>query len=889
MAISAGTRVGPYEVTAQIGAGGMGEVYRARDSKLNRDVALKVLPEAFALDEDRLARFKREAQVLASLNHPNIAGIYGFEDSGPVHALVLEFVDGPTLADRIEQGALPVDEALPIARQIAEALEAAHEHGIIHRDLKPANIKLTGDGNVKVLDFGLAKLTEAGDVASGFSRKVPDVTASPTITTPAMTGIGVILGTAAYMAPEQAKGRPADKRADVWAFGAVLYEMLTGCAPFEGEDVSDTLANVLKRDPDWSALPADVPVAIRALIRRCLEKDRRRRIADVAAALFAIDEARTLGGTHGAVALAPAQSRRSILLRRVAIPGAALIVGAALAGTAIALRTPVAEAPEMRLDVATPPADRGGVDFALSPDGSHIVFRAANEGRFQLWLRSLGSDAAQPLAGTEGGIYPFWSPDSRSIGFFADQKLKRIDIVGGSAQTLADSVNNLGATWGDGAIVFTQANLSPLFRVSPTTSQPPVEATKLDTTRVTGHRLPRFLPDGRRFLFFATGTPEGQGLYLGSLDSSDTRRLVDSDGGGAFVPPDYVLFGRDEALYAQRLDLRDPRMLGDPILISERVAFSPTVAASIALSAASTGAFAYRTTLDSARELLWVDRMGRQNGTLGAPDGLGPNVRLSPDSRTVTLNRRVNGNFDVWLIETARALPRRFTLHAAFDGGGVWSPDGRRIAFHSGRKTGSIPNNLYMRSVDSGTEELLLESADNKNMQDWSPDGRFVLYSSQGLKTATDIWALPLEGDRRPFVVVQTEFEETAARFSPDGRWILYQSNETGSTDIFVHPFPGPGRSWQISTNGGTNARWRGDGSEIFYIGADNRMMAVPVALNPAGPTVDAGTPVALFPLRPGSTYDVTRDGQRFLINTVREDAATPPITVVLNWKPPAR
>jgi eukaryotic-like serine/threonine-protein kinase len=887
MTVRAGTRIGPYEVTAPIGAGGMGEVYRAHDSKLNRDVALKVLPDAFALDQERLARFTREAQVLAALNHPYIAAIYGFEDAGPVHALVLEFVDGPTLAERIEQGALPVDEALPIARQIAEALEAAHEHGIIHRDLKPANIKLTADGNVKVLDFGLAKLADTPDAAAT-GAGLAALSQSPTLTTPAMTGIGVILGTAAYMAPEQAKGRAADKRADVWAYGCVLYEMLTGRSPFQDDDVSDTLANVLKREPDWSVLPNDLPPAVRAVIRRCLEKDRRRRIADVAAAIFALEEAKTLGGASGASVPAP-ESGRSRFLWRVAMPVVALIVGAALARTALSLRTPVVEAPEMRFDIATPPTDRGGADFALSPDGSQIVFRAANDRRMQLWLRRLASDSSQPLPGTDSPLLPFWSPDSRSIGFFADQKLKRIDIADSRVQVLADTTANQGAAWGSDNILFMRATTAPLFRVSPTGSQPPVEATKLDSPRVTGHRYPRFLPDGRRFLFFATGTSEGQGLYLGSLDSPDARRLVETDRAGAFLPPDWVLFGRDEALYAQRLDLQGLRMLGEPILISERVASAPGLVGNIALSAASTGAFAYRNTGNEVRELVWFDRMGRQDGTLGAPEGLELAMQLSPDARTVAINRRVNGNLDIWLVETARALPRRLTLHTATDAEAAWSPDGRRIAFNSTRKTGGIPNNLYIRSIDTGTEEVLLESDENKSTQDWSPDGRFILYRNQNAKTGMDLWALPLEGDRKPFAVAQTGFVEDNAHFSPDGRWILYQSTETGRAEVFVQPFPGPGRSWQISTNGGIQGRWRGDGREIFYLAPDNRMTAVSVTLNAGGPTVDAGTPVALFPLRPGSTYDVTRDGQRFLINTVRGDAPTPPITVVLNWKPPAR
>jgi Tol biopolymer transport system component len=890
MPLPSRTRVGPYEITAQIGAGGMGEVYRARDTRLNREVALKILPEAFAADPDRLARFTREAQLLASLNHPNIAGIYGLEEADGLRALVLELVEGPTLAERVARGALPVDEALPIARQMAAALEAAHEHGIVHRDLKPANVKVTPDGVVKVLDFGLAKLTgpaEAGHyVPDRGVRLQPDLTASPTITTPGMvTGVGIILGTAAYMAPEQAKGRPADKRADVWAFGCVLYEMLTGRAPFAGEDVSDTLANVLKREPDWSALPADIPPAIHSLLRRCLEKDRRKRVSDIAAAIFALHEAQRLGDGPPAGAVA-----RSSRLQRFGIPVVTLALGAGLAVAATYFERVPVEAPELRLHMVTPPTDAvaGAVAFAVSPDGQSVVFRALVDQVPHLWLRRLSDETARPLPGTERGTLPFWSPDGRSIGFWADQRLKRVDVAGGSIQEIAAATSPYGASWStDAVIVFSGSNTAPLYRVPAAGDQKPIEATRLGSGHV-AHRFPFFLPDGRRFLFFATGSSDVQGVYIGSLDSSESTRLVEADTKAVFMPPDVVLYGRTGALYAQRVD-RDASPVGEPMLVAERLAQNPGTFASAAISASSIGTFAYRSAAeDAGRELRWVGRAGQQDAPVSIT-GLEFFSDLSPDGRTIAVSRTFSGNTDIWLIETARGVLRRFTFDPADDSTPRWSPDGSRVAFQAQRKGGGLFD-LFVKSLSEKTEQVLLESSENKNMSDWSRDGRFILYTSQSPKSARDIWALPLEGDRKPFVVVQSPFEETLPRFSPDGRWVSYQSSETGRVEIHVQPFPGPARSWQISTNGGTNAQWRSDGREMFYVAPDNRLMAVPVTLNAAVPAVDAGNPSPLFSVRAGANYSVvTPDGQRFLVNTPTDDASVSPITIVLNWKPPAR
>jgi Tol biopolymer transport system component len=852
----------------------MGEVYRARDTKLGREVALKILPEAFALDPDRLARFKHEAQVLASLNHTNIAAIHGFEDSpstgsgqAGVHALVLELVEGPTLADRIAQGAMPLDEALPIARQIAEALEAAHEHGIIHRDLKPANVKLRPDGTVKVLDFGLAKTLERGAATSSMSM-------SPTLTSPAATGIGMILGTAAYMSPEQARGKIVDKRSDIWSFGCVLYEMLTGRRPFEGEDVTEVLARVLEREPNLTALPPEVPAAIGRLLRRCLEKDRKRRLPDIGVARLEIDEALTApaGGATPAVPR-PAAARRERLLW-----AAAVLVAASAAGVGVFLRPSPVDAPEMRLQIVTPPGSPPS-NFAISPDGQHVVYG----GPGRLWLRSLASEEARPLEGSTGGALPFWSPDSQSIAFFQAQQLKRIAIVGGTPQILTAAGSDWGGTWSaEGVILFAPAGTSPLFRI-PATGGTPIEATRLTSPQQAGHRFPSFLPDGRRFLFFVTGTPAVQGVYLGSLDSTDATRVLESETAAVFTPPDYILFGRQDALFAQRVDPDSLERVGDPFLIAEDLMAHPNSAAGIALSSSLAGPVAYRASAETTRrQWTWFDRSGKQTGVVGEPGtALSNSVRLSPDGRTVATSRRINGNIDIWLSEIARGVADRFTSNPAADVRVVWSPDGARIAFDSARR-GIGRYDLYVADVaNPGSETVLLESPENKNIWDWSPDGRFILYSLINGATR-DLWALPLDGDRKPFPVTQTVFEESAGRFSPDGRWIAYTSNESGSTQVYVRPFPGPGRAVRISTSGGGAPHWRADGREIFYFDG-NQLMAAPVAAQPTG--LDVSAPVMLFAAPAGRrAYDVSRDG-RFLIDVSLDGAPNPPITILLNWK----
>jgi Tol biopolymer transport system component len=862
-----GTKVSHYEITGHLGSGGMGAVYRARDTKLKRDVAIKVLPSEVAQDPERLARAQREGEVLASLNNPHIAQIYGREDANGTPCLILEYVDGQTLQERIQAGPIPVHEALELAGQIADALQAAHELGIVHRDLKPANIKITSAGEVKVLDFGLAKIPDLARSGA--------LSHSPTMVGTA-TGAGTILGTSAYMSPEQAKGKGADARSDIWAFGIVLYEMLTGKMAYPGETVVEILGGVLKADPDWTALPSATPPLIVLLLRHCLQKEPNRRLRHIADARFQIEEAQH----EPVMAAAPAGRARKGRDRLLWIT-AILAIAAVSMLAALSLRRWPADAPEMRVQIASP-AGTDLISFVISPDGRNVVFWATKGGRTQLWRRPIDSETAQLMAGTENATYPFWSPDSKSVAFFADGQLKRTDIAGGIAQPITSAPQARGGTWGiDGTILFSPANTQPLHRVASGGGQA-VPALRLDPPRQTDQRFPQFLPDGRHFIFFAEGTPESTGVYRGSLDSMETSRLFDSDSAAVFLPPGYVGFARQRTLLAQRLDPKNFEVVGDPFPLADRVSVGSPNSYYLGASASMAGALAYQRP-PIERRLVWLTRSGQNAGSLGEPDAAEPSVaRISPDGRTVALTRTVNGKWEVWLIDAVRGVPRHFTSGSPSEEP-VWSNDGNRIAFGSEPK-GVV--DLYEKAVGSaGTETLLAASSEHKHANDWSPDGRFIVYTNQSAKNGYDIWALPLFGDRKPFPIAQMPFNEVNARFSPDGHWIAYQSNETGRDEIVIQPFPGPGAPSTVSSTGGTSPQWRRDGRELFYLALDNRLMAAPVTLN--GQKVDVGIPVSLFSVRPQSEYAALPDGQRFLINTITEDVAN--ITLILNWHPPAK
>jgi eukaryotic-like serine/threonine-protein kinase len=886
MSLSAGTRIGPYEILAPLGSGGMGEVYRATDTHLGRHVAIKVLPDAFARDADRVARLEREARTLATLNHPNIAAIYGLEKSEGVDALVMELVDGPTLADRVARAALPLDESLAVATQIADALEAAHEQGIIHRDLKPANIKLRPDGVVKVLDFGLAKLVEPGP---GPGRS--ELTASPTITSPAlMTGAGMILGTAAYMSPEQAKGRPADRRSDLWAFGCVLYEMLTARRAFPGADVSDTLATVLKREPDWTALPAGTPTAIRRLLRRCLEKESGRRLRDIADARIEIEDA---SAPPDVVPTPTGTSARLLwLLMTLAVVVATVLdIGWRFA------RAPT-DAPETRFEILTPPPT-DPTAFALSEDGRQLAFVAAAEGGPRLWVRRLDQVTAQVLPRTEDANYPFWAPDGRAIGFFADGKLKRIDVAGGSPQVLADAPNGRGGAWSrDGVILFAPTNVdgTVLTRV-PASGGASEPVTHLRAGEA-NHRWPQFLPDGRRFLFMSQGgRDEETGIYVASLDGGESTRVVAAETAAVFAPPRMLLVVRKGTLVAVPFDPARGAINGNPISVVPSVASVPGLGRA-AFAVSTSGVLAYRADWSQRRQLMWVDRTGARRGTVGQPDENAlADPELTADGRQVAVSRTVQGKTDVWLLDVSTGALRRVTLDASRNQMPLWSPDGRAVVFESVRPGQSRGGGLFEKpATGAGDKTAVRDAGEDARPQAWSPDGRFLLYAILDPKTGADLWGLQVGGDRKPFPVVQTPVDEGAGQFSPDGQWIAYESNETGRLEIYVRPFPAPGGTWKVSTAGGSRPRWRRDGKELFYVASDGRLMAVPIALAADPKTLQPGPPVPLFQTRFASgagisfatgmskpQYAVAPDG-RFLMNVPVDEATVPPITVALNW-----
>jgi len=887
MLLEVAARIGPYEILSALGAGGMGEVYRAHDTKLNRDVALKILPDAFASDPDRLARFTREAQTLAALNHPNIAHIHGLEESGGVRALVMELVEGDDLSQRIARGAIPLDEALPIAKQIAEALEAAHEQGIIHRDLKPANIKVRHDGAVKVLDFGLAKAIYPTVAAVNVSR-------SPTITSPAMmTGVGILLGTAAYMAPEQARGKPVDKRADIWAFGCVLYEMLTGQRAFGGDDVTVTLSRVVEREPDFDALPANVPQRVRQALRVCLRKDPKQRAHDIADIRMALE-----GAFETVVAQTTSSAESSVPRGRmawmVAFAAAAVLAAALAIPTVRHLReTPPPSPLETRTEIVTP-ATELPTSFALSPDGRQIVFVASDDATRRLWLRSLATTTARPLAGTEGAITPFWKPDSRSIGFFTGVALKRLDLAGGAPQTLVPTIGQRGGTWNTDDVILFSSTVTTLSRISVRTGVA-TTVTTLSTWQLVS--APYFLPDGRRFLFFAQGGQDTSGIYLGTLDGSTPIRLTQADSSGVYLPAGWLLWVRESRLVAQRLDLAHAALTGEPVTLADGVVVDGL--ARNAVSVAATGLVAFRTGGGTQRQLTWVDRSGTVQGTVGDPDDTLIDPRVSPDGHRVAVSRTVQGNTDLWLMDSART--RRMTVDAASDRSPVWSPDGTRIVFHSVRTGGG---DLYQKLTSgAGVEERLVTSDERKTPLSWSADGQFLLYQSADQTNNLDLWVVPMVGDRTPSVFLKTPFREGYGAFSPDNRWVAYMSSESGRMEIYVRPFVAPGAartaagaagSQLVSTAGGIHPVWRPDGKELYYLNPAGAMMAAPI--NVTGSTLAPGAPVVLFAtsivgggvdVAQRRQYDIASDG-RFLINRVLDSGAVP-ITLLQNWNPEAK
>jgi serine/threonine protein kinase len=863
-----GTTLGQYSVHALLGIGGMGEVYQAHDSTLGRDVALKILPDLWHRDADRLARFDREARVLASLNHPNIGAIYGVHNSHDVKALVLELVEGETLADRIarqpSRRGLPIEDVTTLAAQIIDALEAAHERGIVHRDLKPGNIKIRPDGRVKVLDFGLARAVSGGSS--------PALANSPTIT--AATAGGVLLGTTAYMSPEQARGRSVDKRTDIWAFGCVLYELLTGTSAFGGGSVTEVLANVINGEPDWAVLPSGTPPAMRMCVERCLQRDPRQRFHDVG------DVRLLMQGVFERY-IVNSETERPSSVSYAGWATAAIVALAAGIGLFRSSNRPPVDLPETRFELVTPPTS-DPASLAISPDGRSIVF-ASGAGQ-PLSLRRLDSNDARPLMGTAGGTMPFWSPDGRSIAFFAGGTLKRFDLDGDVVLTLASAPQPRRGAWSnDGTIIFGAGSVGPLLKV-PAGGGNVQQATRLLPGQ-TNHRWPQFLPDGRRFFLMSLGASDVRGVYLGSLDSGDMRRISDREFAYAFMAPTHLLFARQGAMWAKRLTPDYGSVEGELIPVAPKVVVSRDSIGFGSLSASGTGSIAYRASPQQT-QFVWLDRAGRLLTSVGQPneDEIFFSA-LSADGRNAALSRVVDGNNDVWFIDTERGVFRRITSDSSGEGAAIFSTDGGRIIYTSDGK--EDVDQIYERASDgSGGATLVFESAENKNPTDWSRDGRYVVFISQSADTNFDLWALRLFGDGKPFAVARTPFAELSARFSPDGRWVAYSSNESGSTEIYVQRFPNPGGKVQVSVGGGLHPRWRSDGRELFYLAPDRRVMVVAIS-EQAAARLESTTPRALFTLPTLSRYEPSADGQRFLTTTVVKEAS--PISVILNWKPPVQ
>ncbi len=879
--IPAGTRLGSYEISAPIGAGGMGEVYRARDTKLNRDVAIKVLPEAFALDADRLARFTREAQVLASLNHPNIAQIYGIESN----AIVMELVEGEDLSAHISRGAIPLAESLPIARQIADALEAAHEQGIVHRDLKPANIKVRADGTVKVLDFGLAKAMEPAGASSGEAMNSPTLTARA-------TQMGMIIGTAAYMAPEQAKGRPVDKRADVWAFGVVLYEMLTGRRAFEGEDVSTTLAAVLMRDPDWAALPQTMPVPLQTLIRRCMERDPKLRLRD-------IGEARVLLGNPTALSGAPSTASQPAATP----PGPRapwMIAGAALVMALIFLvlwlggRGPQTTSDRVEALLAPPPGTNIGAGIALSPDGRRLVVSAArlDTGVPSLWLRDLSSGTPQPIAQTEGGLMPFWSWDGTQVAFFADGKLKKTDLQGSPPQIVCDAPSPRGGAWGpNGKIVFA-GSFRTGFEIVDAAGGVPTILTTLDEKRLEkSHRWPTFLPDGDHLLFVAqtgeAGAKEDASTIEALSVSTGTRtRLVTANSSPIYAARGFLLFWREGALRAQAFDAKRLAVSGNVFPVATGVVFDQNELAYA--SASADGRLVYLSGSATSRSsLILVDRTGRPVTAIAENVLVEGGLALSHDGTRLAVAITAEGarDTDIWIYDLKRGSSGPLTFEAGGDRLPVWSLDDREVLYANDHKNDGI---LFRRSSDGrGQPEVTASNAAGLWPFGWSRDGSWIVAGSVSGPTAMDLFRYDRKSEKLT-PLVQTPFADQIGALSPDDRWLAYSSDQTGRREVYVASLSGDSGRWQVSTQGGSMPLWNGNGRELYFLGSQNQLMVVDVE---AAATFKHSAPRVLFTalFNPGWTEEQGRvyapmpNGQQFVVDVLKERATTF-LTLVTNW-----
>ncbi|HET9386059.1 MAG TPA: protein kinase [Gemmatimonadales bacterium] len=882
MPLATGARLGPYEVTGTLGAGGMGEVYRATDTSLGRSVALKVLPEAVAHDADRLARFEREARTLAALNHPNIAAVYGLEKSSGVHALVMELVDGPTLADRVVHGAIPLDEALAIAKQIAEALEAAHEQGIVHRDLKPANVKVRPDGTVKVLDFGLAKASDPRG-----SSPVPPSSAVAT----AMTDTGIILGTAPYMSPEQACGKAVDKRTDIWAFGCVLYEMLTGRATFSGDSTPATLIAIVEREPEWAALPPATPASVRRLLERCLVKDPKLRLRDVGDARADLIE----GPPSPPSQSPPRASRLRAAVQWVLVPA----LTAAAAALLVWYVEPASPSPGSsagaiaRLVITAPPGEPLATDtvgVAISPDGRRVAY-VAGRGNRRIYLRDIDQFDSIPLPGTEGANSAFFSPDGESIGFVAGGRMKRVRVAGGSPQTITETVQTASAftaSWeSDDTIFFTPVPGTGIWRVPATTGGSPTALTKLTETEST-HRWPQLLPGGKALLFSAAGT-SGSQSYVQLLETGARRPLVKGEG-TRYLPTGHLVYTQGGTLVAVPFDPERLEITGPPftafsgVLQMNRLRNSTVtnLVPQIAFSNAGSVAYVPASRRPPQHALVWVNRTGVEQPT-GAYGGVYYQPRISPDGRRVAVTIGGEDFDDVWVYDLTRHSWSRFTTTGGNNAFPLWAPEGDRLTYVSDR---AGPDNMYSKPLDDSGPERRLAVSDTANYPfGWSKDGTLVFVATDP-GTLQDIWVLrPGEG-AKPEPLVRTRYGEGAPAISPDGRWLAYASNESGRNEVYVRPFQGPGERSTVSIDGGNEPVWSPTGRELFFRNGD-AMMAVDVS---AGPSFAASKPRLLFEKHYQASqalwpnYAVAPDGRFVMVKALDQEGGPTQINVVVNW-----
>lgn len=887
MHLTVGTRLGPYEILSPLGAGGMGEVYRARDSRLGRDVAIKVLPQHLRENAEVHARFEREARAISSLNHPHICTLHdvgraaGEAGGGDIEYLVMELIDGETLAQRIARGPLPVPEVLRLGVQIADALDRAHRAGIVHRDLKPGNIMLTRSG-AKLMDFGLARPTGATGAGGGSGVSIPQLTQSPTVASP-LTAAGAIVGTFLYMSPEQLEGRETDVRSDLWAFGCVLYEMVTGRRAFEGKSQASLIGAIMGSEPAPIAAVAPLaPPALEALVRGLLAKDPEERIQTAHDVKLQLTWLAQSGAPSGGGP--PATPRRHSVRESFAWGVAALaVLAAAFFGwRALAGGSGTSLTGTIRFSVPVPPSVSTMSMPRVSPDGRFIAFSAEDSaGRTMVWVRPLDALAANVLPGTEGAAAPFWSPDSRFLGFLAGGKLKKVAVSGGPASVVCDAPTGSDGSWGKGdVILFDGGGADPIWRVSAAGGVPSV-AVAGDSIAQVG--WPAFLPDGRHFFFSHIAAGGASQIMLGTLGDTATRRLDLAGSRVEYSPDGYLLFARDRTLLAQRFDARSMKLAGEPFPVAEDLPVSNNALANFTVS--RNGVLVYRSTGERRSRLVWLDRGGHELAELApAADFRAPALSPGADRVAVRLREANGTNLDLWVMDLARGTRTRFTFDPAPDGNPVWSPDGASIAWTASEGDSEI---VAVKSATGlGPRRIVARAPGPSAVLDWSRDGHWILFQGLTRGVTSDVFAVPATGDGPSELILGSEFDEARARFSPDARWIVYESNESGRSEVYVIPFHGLAGKWQVSTGGGSDPYWSRDGREIYYLSPERQLMSVPVTF---GGTFVPGTPGALFRVqveasRRRNVYDVAPDGKRFLFLVTAGESDTP-LTVVVNWR----